>query len=126
MPKVISNVESANRSESIELKSKQGLRMSLRRFSAAARCVATGGSNKSVSGVFKRTVSLQMSLILRTFPKRNFNVPKQIESLLAEGLTIERVVDHDNFLLYFFNKPEKSVNVEKPKKKRKKASDDED
>lgn len=73
-----------------------------------------------------------MALILRTFPKRNFNVPQQIESLLAEGLTIDRVVDHDNFLLYFFNKPDKPIQsvaekvAEKPtKKKRKKASDDE-
>ena len=68
-----------------------------------------------------------MALILRTFPKRNFNVPKQIESLLAEGLTIDRVVDHDSFLLYFFNKPDSVAEklAEKPKKKRKKASDDE-
>ena len=71
-----------------------------------------------------------MALILRTFPKRNFTVPQQIESLLAEGLTIDRVVDHDNFLLYFFNKPDKPIQsvekmADKPKKKRKKASDDE-
>lgn len=58
-----------------------------------------------------------MTYIVKTYNKRDYKCVNDIKSMLEEGHSLDRIADHENFLIYFFKKSESVVreNIVQPK-----------
>ena len=50
-----------------------------------------------------------MTYIVKTYNKRDYKCVNDIRDMLEEGHSLDRIADHENFLIYFFKKSESVV-----------------
>lgn len=87
-------------------------------YFVVARNVATAGNFR----VYKLRCFPKMYQV-KLFKKRDYTVKDKIEAFLNDGLTLERTVDHDVYVLYIF-KDEKQKSAPTRKRQKKSPSDE--
>lgn len=63
---------------------------------------------------------------VKLFKKRDYTVKDKIEAFLNDGMTLERTVDHDVYVLYIFKDPNEKPKSAPTRKRQKKSPSDED
>jgi hypothetical protein len=58
-----------------------------------------------------------MKYIVKTYFKRNYKCVNDIRLMLEAGYTLERIADHENFLIYFYIIPKSVVEDREPQNK---------
>lgn len=88
-------------------------------YFVVARNVATAGNSR----VYKRRCFDKMYQV-KLFKKRDYTTREKIEAFLNDGLTLERTVDHDCYVLYIFKESNDKSKSVPPRKRQKKAPSD--